>query len=182
VDNQVEVESININDSALLVSSLLQDEEHYRFSFNANIDDSDVDMFAMDRSSAALSNIGVGVRHLLVANTRDVYELTLDNLGSDEEVLFNAPSLAYRVEPCQNPKTLRMVKLVSIDEDNFRVLVALSRLGLKIEVVNCRIAGAITSAVLAEILGCNQGPTKASLMVVGLTICFSWMGCAETVV
>jgi hypothetical protein len=117
-----------------------------------------------------------------VANTRDVYELTLENLGSDEEVLFNAPSLAYLVEPRQNPKTLRMVKLVSIDEDNFRVLVALSRLGLKIEVVNCRIAGAITSAVLAEILGCNQGPTKASLMVVGLTICFSWMGCAETVV
>jgi hypothetical protein len=46
-----------------------------------------------------------------------------------------------------------------LDEDPVRVLGTLSRPGLEIELKHCQIAGA-ADAVLAEVLGRNQGPTK----------------------
>jgi hypothetical protein len=46
-----------------------------------------------------------------------------------------------------------------MDEDHFRVLGAYSRPGLEVELKHCLITGA-TAAVLAEVLGSNQGPTK----------------------
>jgi hypothetical protein len=55
-------------------------------------------------------------------------------------------------------KALRLDK-VEMDENHFRVLGAYSRPGLEIEPKRCRITGA-AAAVLAEVLGSNQGPTK----------------------
>jgi hypothetical protein len=46
-----------------------------------------------------------------------------------------------------------------LDEDHVRALGAISRQGLEIELKHCRITGA-AAAVLAQVLGRNQGPTK----------------------
>jgi hypothetical protein len=138
----------------ILVSSFLQDEdeEDYRFSFKVD----DKEIFAVAPSSAALSDI-VDVVLRLLAKARDVYELISRNVDLGE-VSCNAPSLANLMEQCQNLKILTLQQ-IDLDEDHFRVLGALSRPGLEIELEDCQIAGA-TAAVMAETLGRNQGPTK----------------------
>jgi hypothetical protein len=56
-----------------------------------------------------------------------------------------------------------------LNEDHFRVLGALSRLGLKIELKHCRIAGAAAEA-LVEVLGQNHGPTKLAYCYIDYSV------------
>jgi hypothetical protein len=72
--------------------------------------------------------------------------------------LINAPTLAYLMEQCQSLKFLSLYYL-EIDENHCRVLGTYSRPGLEIELVRCEITSGGAST-LAEVLGCNQGPTK----------------------
>jgi hypothetical protein len=131
------------------------DDIVYKFSFNVD----GTDIFAVARSSEALSEIIDVVLRLVAANARDVYELTLWNAGLDDEVLFfNAPSLAHLVEQCQNLKALTLQELVCLNEDHFRVLGAMSRPGLEIVLKYCKFTSAGASG-FAEVLGRNQGPT-----------------------
>jgi hypothetical protein len=62
------------------------------------------------------------------------------------------------MDQCHNLKALTLER-IALDEDHIRVLGALSRSGLEIKLIRCRIAGA-AAAVLAQFLGRNQGPTK----------------------
>jgi hypothetical protein len=71
---------------------------------------------------------------------------------------LNAPSFADLVEQCQSLKALTLEQL-ALDEDFIRVLGDISRLGLEIELKDCRITGA-AAAELAQVLGRNRGPTK----------------------
>jgi hypothetical protein len=139
-------------DRAHLCSSFLRDED-YIFSFSVD----DTDIFAVARSYAALSEIIDVVLRLLVANARDVYELTLKSAGLDDEVFFNAPSLAYLVEQCQNLEALRLERIV-LNEDHCRVLGDFSKPDLEIVLKYCKLTSAGVSA-LAEVLGRNRGPT-----------------------
>jgi hypothetical protein len=70
-------------------------------------------------------------------------------------MIFNAASLAYLMERCQRLKVFALQQVL-LDVDHFRVVDALSRPGLEIEIElsNCRIIGA-TAAVLAQVLRRN---------------------------
>jgi hypothetical protein len=57
---------------ALFCSTFLPHGEEYIFGFNVD----DADIFVVARSPAALSEIVDVVRRLVMANARDVYELT----------------------------------------------------------------------------------------------------------
>jgi hypothetical protein len=128
------------------------DDESCHFSFKAD----GKDMFALARSSEALSEMFDVVRRLLLANASEVYKLELRSV--DLSGFFNAPTLAYLLEQCQSLKFLSL-SLLEMDENHCRVLGAYSRLDLEIELIQCKLASAGTSA-LAEVLGRNQGPTK----------------------
>jgi hypothetical protein len=62
------------------------------------------------------------------------------------------------MEQCQSLKALRLER-ITLDENHCRVLGALSRPGLQIELKVCRIRSA-AATVLAQVLGHNQGPSK----------------------
>lgn len=95
------------SDRAFLVSSFLLGD--YRFHiFSFNVDGKDI--FAVAPNAAALSEIVDVVHRLLVANARDVNPLTLKNLGNGDGVFFNAPTLAYLVEHCQNLKDFNIAR------------------------------------------------------------------------
>jgi hypothetical protein len=130
-------------------------QDYYRFRLNVD----GKDMVALASSSAVLSETFDVVRRLLLADVSEVYELTFTNVGQSYEVFFNAFSFANLVEQCDNLKTLTLEQIASLDEDHFRALGAISRPGLEIELKHCRITGA-AAAVLAQVLGRNQGPTK----------------------
>jgi hypothetical protein len=136
---------------ALICSSCLRGDFR-RFSFN--VDGQKIS--ALARSSAALSEIVDVLRHLLVANASEVYEIALN--GRHSEVFFSAPSFAYLVEHCQNLKSLTLERLY-IDENHCLVLGAYSRPDLEIVLKYCNLTSAGTSA-LAEIIGSDRGPTK----------------------
>jgi hypothetical protein len=131
----------------------------YRFCFNAD----GKEIVALALNSEALSKIVEVVRRLLLANAREVSELALWNVGQSDEEFFNAPSLAFSlaflVEQCQNLKALTLGDLVSLSEDHVLLRGDFSKPGLEIYLNHCRITGA-AAAVLAEVLGRNQGPTK----------------------
>jgi hypothetical protein len=125
--------------------------------FNFNVDGQNMSALAL--SLGALSEILDVVRCLLVANAREIYELEFRNVGQYVDVFFNAPSFAFLVEQCKNLKVLRLRNLVSLSEDQLRVLGDFSKPGLEIVLDRCGITVA-AAAVLAQILGRNQGPTK----------------------
>jgi hypothetical protein len=86
------------------------------------------------------------------------------------------------MEQCQSLKAVTLQNL-EIDENHCRSLGAYSRPDLEIELIDCAITGAGATA-LAEVLGRNQGPTRArpGLIIVKFTTSSSRMGYPETAV
>jgi hypothetical protein len=113
------------------------------------------EILTMASSPEHLSEICDGVVRLLAASV--VHSVKLSNNGYHYRSI-NAPSLAYLMEQCQSLKTLTLSHL-ALDENHIRVLGALSRPGLEIELNRCQIT-VTAAAVLAQVLGRNQGPTK----------------------
>jgi hypothetical protein len=144
-------------DRSHIVSDFIKDEDEkdYRFSFNVN----GTEIFAVAPFSVALSEIVDIVRRLLAANARDVYQLTLRSVGREDTDIFNAPTLADLMEQSESLKVLKLQNLESLDEDHLRVLGTLSRPGLEIELVRCKLRSAGKIA-LVDVLGRNKGPTK----------------------
>jgi hypothetical protein len=138
---------------AHLSTLFLQDFYNFRLIVNGK----EIHAMVLTFSSAAFSETFDVVRRLLLADVREVYELDLRYCNQYDETFFSAASLAHLMEQCQNLKALKLEK-VFLDEDRFRVLGASSKPGLDIELKHCQIRGA--AAVLAEVLGSNQGPTK----------------------
>jgi hypothetical protein len=128
----------------------------YRFIFVFKVDGKDI--CALAPSLEALLEIVDIVRRLLVANARDVYELGFRSAGQHSGVFFNAPMFANLMEQCQNLKALTLEQ-ISLDEDHCRVLGDFSKPGLEMVLDCCEITVA-AGGVLAQVLGCNQGPTK----------------------
>jgi hypothetical protein len=122
--------------------------------FCFNVDGKEV--VALARSSEALSEICNVVLLLLAASV--VHLVVLERWMSLHGAAIDATSLAYLMEQCQSLKVLSLRDL-DMTEDHCRVLGAYSRPDLDIELVECRITGA-SAAVLAQVLGRNQGPTK----------------------
>jgi hypothetical protein len=127
--------------------------QDYYDSFDADGERVDV----MARSSEALSEICDVVLRLLTASVVRSVSLNRYILVPDG-LLIHAPTLAYLMEQCQSLEDLTLEE-TALDEDHCRVLGALSRPDLEIELIECHITGAGASA-LAEVLGRNQGPTK----------------------
>ncbi len=119
-------------------------------------------MCALTRSPEAYSEIVNVVRRLLLADVSEVYQLKLGPCVRTspfrDATFFNAANLAYRMEQCQNLKALTLDQM-ALDEDTVRVLGDFSRAGIEIKLHRCRIKGA-AAALLAQVLGRNQGPTK----------------------
>jgi hypothetical protein len=143
---------VRADGKALFCSYYLQGG--YKFSFNVD----GKEIHALARSAGAISEIVDVVRRLLVAGS-ETYELELTNVGPSGEVFFNASSFAYLAEQCRSLKRLTLIGLQFSQENHCRMIGALSRPGLEIELKDCRITG-VAAEVLAEVLGCNQGPTK----------------------
>ena len=95
---------------------------------------------------------------LLLADGSEVYDLKLKYLLGYREVCINAPTLASLMEQYQSLKVLTLEDIF-LDENLCRALGTFSRPGLEIELTCCKLTSAGTSA-LAEVIGCNQGPTK----------------------
>jgi hypothetical protein len=125
-------------------------------------------LFAVARSPTELWEICEVVRRLLVANARQVNEVALRNMGFEGEAFFSAPSFGYLVEQCQSLKALTLEQ-TSLDENHIRVLGDYSKPGLEIKLKKCRMTGAAV-AVLAQVLGRNQGPTKIDLCYIDNSI------------
>jgi hypothetical protein len=111
---------------------------------------------ALVRSPEHLLEIGDVVLRLLAASV--VHSVILNEWTTLWNVLVNAPTLAFLMEQYQSLKDLKLINL-EIDEGHCRVLGVSSRSGLKIELFQCKLTSAGTSA-LAEVMGSNQGPTK----------------------
>jgi hypothetical protein len=117
----------------------------------------DKDIFVLARSPEHSLEICDVVLRLLAASV--VHSVTLYNWNyRDGAWILNAVSLAYLMEQCQSLKVLTLQHL-KLDEDHCRVLGVHSRPDLEIVLFRCKLTRAGTSA-LAEVLGCNQGPTK----------------------
>jgi hypothetical protein len=127
-------------------------EESCCFYFSADRKE----IVALARSPEHLLEICDVVLRLLAVSV--AHSVILRKRGSLGGALINAASLAYMMEHCQSLKVLRMQDLI-IDENQCRVLGAYSKPYLEIELTDCAITAAGTSA-LAEVLGRNQGPTK----------------------
>jgi hypothetical protein len=130
------------------------------YTFLLRVDSKSIHVFA--HSLEAFSEIADVVRRLLLADVSEVNELEFKS-GPYPNIIdgrrfFDAESPAYLMEQCQSLKALKLEQ-IALDEDHIRVLGDISRPGLEIELRACRITGA-TAAVLAQVLGRNQGPTK----------------------
>jgi hypothetical protein len=147
-----------VRQNDFLCSSYLSLRDTYRFSFDVDGES----IFVVARSSAALSEIVDVVSLLLGASARDVCILNLrclcEYLWPFRATILNAASLAYLMEQCQSLKTLALQQ-VCLNEDHVCVVDAYSRLDLEIDLINCHITGTAV-ALLAQVLGRNQGPTK----------------------
>jgi hypothetical protein len=117
-------------------------------------DGKEINLFA--RSPQHLLEICNVVLRLLAASV--VRSVILHKLGSRDGTLSNAPILAHLMEQCQSLKALKL-KRIEMDEDCIRMLGDFSRPDLEIDLKHCRITGA-AAAVLVQVLGRNQGPTK----------------------
>jgi hypothetical protein len=127
--------------------------ESCSFCFSANGRE---DIAALASSTEHFVEICNIVVRLLAASV--VHSLILYNSNGYDTRCINATSLAYLMDQCQSLKVLSL-KNQEMDEDIIRVLGDYSRPDLEIELNYCKFTGAGTGA-LAEILGCNQGPTK----------------------
>jgi hypothetical protein len=114
------------------------------------------DMVALASSPEHLLEICNVVLRLLAVSV--VHALIIDEWSCHDGELNNAFALAYLIEHCQSLKVLSLTTL-TIDEDHCRDLGAYSRLDFEIVLHCCTIMDAGANA-LAEVLGCNQGPTK----------------------
>jgi hypothetical protein len=117
-------------------------------------DGKEINLFA--RSPQHLLEICNVVLRLLAASV--VRSVILHKLGSRDGTLSNAPILAHLMEQCESLKALKL-KRIEMDEDCIRMLGDFSRPDLEIDLKHCRITGA-AAAVLVQVLGRNQGPTK----------------------
>jgi hypothetical protein len=106
-------------------------------------------------SSEELVEICHVVLRLLAASV--IHSVCITGMRSSLDVLINAPTLAYLMEQCQSLRFLSLTYL-EMDGDHIRVLGDSSKPGLEIELQQCRATGA-AGAVLAQVLGRNQGPT-----------------------
>jgi hypothetical protein len=134
-----------------VVAWLQLENELWQFRFSAD----GQQIIAFARSSEHLLEIcDIVLRFLEVSVVQSV---KLDDC-SRHDLFINAPILACLMEQCQSLRVLKLVDL-EMDEDHCRVLGSCSRPGLEIVLDECRFTSAGASS-LAEVLGCNQGPTK----------------------
>jgi hypothetical protein len=127
-------------------------DDHYRF--NCNVSDKHISVVAS--SSKELLEICDVVLRLLAASV--VRSVILSEWRCPRNILINATSLAYLMEQCQSLKALTLEE-IALDENHCRALGAYSRPDLEIMLTKCAITSDGTSA-LAEVLKCNQGPTR----------------------
>jgi hypothetical protein len=127
---------------------------HDDYRFRLNVDGKNIQVLA--RSWEAYSDIADVVLRLLAVSV--VHSVILDSWRPLDGALINATSLAYLMGQCQSLKALTLKK-IALDEDNIRVLGECLKPDLEIKLDQCQIKGA-TAAVLAQVLGSNQGPTK----------------------
>jgi hypothetical protein len=114
------------------------------------------DIFVATSSATARLEMFAVVGRLLTASASTVYELDIRNLCRRHQAYDTiGPTLAYLMQQCQSLKVLSLT-FFEIDEDQIRVLGAVSRPGLDIKLKFCRIAGASAEA-LAEVLKRDQG-------------------------
>jgi hypothetical protein len=125
-------------------------------SFLFIVDGKEINAFA--RSPEHSLEICDVVLRLLAASV--VHSVDLRKFCTPGAVI-NAPALVYLMEQCRSLKVLKLDRL-ALDEDHCLVLGAYSRPDLEIELIQCKLTSAGTSA-LAEILGRNQGPTRLEL-------------------
>jgi hypothetical protein len=114
-------------------------------------------IFVATSSSAACLDMYAVLIRLLAGN--QVHGVTLCDWGTlnHHAVFSNAsPCFAYLMEQCQSLKLLSLYRLF-FDENHILALGALSRPNFKINLINCRTAGASAEA-LVEILKRNHGP------------------------
>jgi hypothetical protein len=142
--------------------------ESHRFTFNAD----GTEINALARSHEHLLEISDIVLRLLAASVvRSIY---LTNWSSQHDLFINAPTLAYLMEHCRSLKILKKwTKITAVCLATIRGQV--SRL--------CWTA--VKSRVLEQALwqrSLDVIRDRPSLIFVLLTIWFSRMGCAETVV
>jgi hypothetical protein len=128
----------------------LQESCHIRFI----ADGQELGIWA--HSCEALSDVCDVVLQLLAASV--VHSVILLKWGPLAGTAINATSLAYLMEQCQSLKALTL-RYLALDEDHCRLLGTNSRPNLEVNLENCVIAGAGSSA-LAEALRRNQGPTR----------------------
>jgi hypothetical protein len=132
-------------------SELLRDD----YSFSCIADGQAIG--AMAGCSGGLLEIFDVVLRLLAAS--EVHSVEIFKWSCPDDVAFSATSLTYLMEHCQRLKTLSLVNLKSLQEDQIRVLGTYSRPDLEIHLDRCEFTTSATSA-LAEVLKRNQGPTK----------------------
>jgi hypothetical protein len=127
-------------------------DESCLFNFSAD----GKQLVAWARSTEHLLEICDVVVRLLAASV--VHSVSLTTCSSRDDVLINAPTLAYLMEQCQSLKFLSLHDM-EMDDDHCRVLGAYTRPDLEIVLSHCKLTSAGTRA-LAEVFGRNQGPTK----------------------
>jgi hypothetical protein len=127
-------------------------DESCRFCFRAD----GKAIWALARSPEHLLEICNVVLRLLAASV--VHSVILHKYGSRDGALIYAPTLAYLMEQCQSLKALTLNNL-EMDENRCRELGTFSKPGLEIELIRCKLTSA-AAAVLAQVLGRDQGPTK----------------------
>jgi hypothetical protein len=123
-------------------------------SFRFSADGKDID--AWGGSPEHVLEICDAVLRLMAVSVID--SVLINERYYPDDVLINAPSLAYLMEQCQSLKVLTLKEL-RMDENHCRVLGAYSRPGIEIVLFGCKLTSNGASA-LAEVLGRNQGPTK----------------------
>jgi hypothetical protein len=139
-------------DSESVVHYWLRLDRPYRVSFSAD----GKNMVAWARSPEHLLEICDVVLRLIA---RSVINSLILQSWNPRVAAITAPTLAYLMEHCPRLKTLSLVGLHSLAEDQIRVLGAYSRPDLEILLISCEFTSARAS-VLAEVLGRNQGPTE----------------------
>jgi hypothetical protein len=133
------------------------------------------DIVVVARSAEYLLEICNVVLRLLAVSK--VHSVILQD-GKSAELFISAPTLACMMEQCQSLKVLTL-KDLKMDEDHCRVLGDYSRPGLEI------VLNDVESQVLERVLwqrSLDAIRDRPSFIYVRLTILFSRMGCAETVV
>jgi hypothetical protein len=160
-----------IRENGLAMNAWEQLDESCGFCFSADGNN----ISALARSPEHLLEICDVVLRLLAASA--VQSVRLNNWRSLDRLFISAPTLEYLMEQCQSMKILTLMNL-KMDEDHCRVLGTYSRPELNISLVWCT----ITSAGVLWQKSLDRIRDRPSFIHVILTVWFSRMGCAETVV